>query len=130
MSGPERAGERFRVRKYGIGYRVKDVDAFMDRVESGLVTAREVDKVQFRSVRWSGYDEQEVDETLDEVARRLRASGQAGADEPGSQIDLSRLLRSARRNGSRVIRSARRDGARVLRSARQNGSRVSRPDDD
>jgi len=60
------------------GYKVDEVDAFLDRVEATLagepvgspVTADEVDDVVFR-VRFGGYDEWQVDVYLDRVARQL-----------------------------------------------------------
>lgn len=60
------------------GYAVRDVDAFMDRVIAGLrgaappVTARDVRESAFRVVRFgSGYDEQEVDRFLVQLASAL-----------------------------------------------------------
>ncbi|GAB3222750.1 hypothetical protein GCM10027447_09820 [Glycomyces halotolerans] len=60
------------------GYKVDEVDAFLDRVEATLagepvgspVSADEVDDVVFR-VRFGGYDEWQVDVYLDRVARQL-----------------------------------------------------------
>ncbi|WP_329519888.1 DivIVA domain-containing protein [Spirillospora sp. NBC_01491] len=60
------------------GYDVRDVDAFLDRVVSGLrgaappVTARDVRECVFRAVRLGpGYDEQEVDRFLAQLAGAL-----------------------------------------------------------
>ncbi|WP_281170976.1 DivIVA domain-containing protein [Glycomyces tenuis] len=71
-------GDRFRRRALSRGYKVDEVDAFLDRVEATLagepvgspVTADEVDDVVFR-VRFGGYDEWQVDVYLDRVARQL-----------------------------------------------------------
>jgi DivIVA domain-containing protein len=60
------------------GYDVRDVDAFLDRVIAGLrgaappVTARDVRESAFRVVRLGpGYDEQEVDRFLLQLASAL-----------------------------------------------------------
>ncbi|WP_165975882.1 DivIVA domain-containing protein [Actinomadura rubrisoli] len=60
------------------GYDVRDVDAFLDRVVSGLrgvappVTARDVRESVFRVVRLGpGYEEQEVDRFLVQLAAAL-----------------------------------------------------------
>ncbi|TDC61965.1 DivIVA domain-containing protein [Actinomadura sp. GC306] len=60
------------------GYDVRDVDAFLDRVIAGLrgsappVTARDVRESAFRVVRFGpGYDEQEVDRFLLQLASAL-----------------------------------------------------------
>jgi DivIVA domain-containing protein len=71
-------GDRFRRRALSRGYKVDEVDAFLDRVEATLagepvgspVSADEVDYVVFR-VRFGGYDEWQVDVYLDRVARQL-----------------------------------------------------------
>jgi DivIVA domain-containing protein len=73
---PSPGGRRFRVTRMGPGYVIEDVDAFMARVDAGLVTAGEVDHVEFRSTRMaSGYREQDVDEALDRVVADLRSRG-------------------------------------------------------
>ena len=60
----------------GPGYVIEDVDAFMSRLDAGLVTAGEVDRVEFRSTRIApGYREQDVDEALDRVVADLRSRG-------------------------------------------------------
>ncbi|MFI0450552.1 DivIVA domain-containing protein [Actinomadura sp. 6N118] len=60
------------------GYDVRDVDAFLERVITGLrgtappVTARDVREIVFRTVRFGpGYDEQEVDAFLVQLAGAL-----------------------------------------------------------
>lgn len=71
-------GQRFRRRALRRGYKVDEVDAFLDRVEVTLaggpvdapVTAQEVHDVVFR-VRFGGYDEWQVDLHLDRVERQL-----------------------------------------------------------
>jgi DivIVA domain-containing protein len=94
VTGSRPVGERFRRRKFGHGYSTREVDAFMDRIEAGLVTSTEVDKVQFRTVISGGYDEHEVDEALDEVISRLRATEPAGAQAPTSRLRWGRFFRS------------------------------------
>lgn len=63
-----------------IGYDVRDVDAFLDRVISGLrggvppLTARDVRECAFRTIRLGpGYDEREVDRFLDQLAAALES---------------------------------------------------------
>src|SRR5690242_19459435 len=71
-------GQRFRRRALGRGYKVDEVDGFLDRVEATLageqvgapVGAQEVHDVVFR-VRFGGYDEWQVDLHLDRVERQL-----------------------------------------------------------
>ena len=71
-------GQRFRRRALRRGYKVDEVDAFLDRVEATLAgesigavaTAQEVHDVVFR-VRFGGYDEWQVDLHLDRVERQL-----------------------------------------------------------
>ena len=70
-------GQRFRRRALRRGYKVDEVDAFLDRVEATLngetkasITAQEVHDVVFR-VRFGGYDEWQVDLHLDRVERQL-----------------------------------------------------------
>ncbi|MFG1999385.1 DivIVA domain-containing protein [Spirillospora sp. NPDC048911] len=60
------------------GYDVRDVDAFLERVITGLrgtappVTARNVREIVFRTVRFGpGYDEREVDAFLIQLAGAL-----------------------------------------------------------
>jgi DivIVA domain-containing protein len=71
-------GQRFKRRALRRGYKVDEVDAFLDRVEATLagdpigapVGAQEVHDVVFR-VRFGGYDEWQVDLHLDRVERQL-----------------------------------------------------------
>jgi DivIVA domain-containing protein len=82
-------GQRFRRRALRRGYKVDEVDSFLDRVESTLageqigapVGAQEVHDVVFR-VRFGGYDEWQVDLHLDRVERQL-----AEFEERGGRID-------------------------------------------
>jgi len=67
-------GEGFRRRRFGWGYDVGGVDAFLARVDAGMVSAEEVEQVQLKTVFTGGYDEREVDDAFDEIAQRLRAS--------------------------------------------------------
>jgi DivIVA domain-containing protein len=79
-------GQRFRRRALRRGYKVDEVDAFLDRVEATLagdpigapVTAQEVHDVVFR-VRFGGYDEWQVDLHLDRVERQLGDIEERGA---------------------------------------------------
>src|SRR5215468_9335594 len=70
-------GQRFRRRAVRRGYKVDEVDNFLDRVEATLngvpgahVSSQEVHDVVFR-VRFGGYDEWQVDLHLDRVERQL-----------------------------------------------------------
>jgi DivIVA domain-containing protein len=72
-------GQRFRRRAVRRGYKVDEVDDFLDRVEAtlngapvggGPVSAQDVHDVVFR-VRFGGYDEWQVDLHLDRVERQL-----------------------------------------------------------
>ncbi|MFC0006115.1 DivIVA domain-containing protein [Micromonospora siamensis] len=71
-------GQRFRRKALRRGYKVDEVDAFLDRVEATLagqpvgapVASQEVHDVVFR-VRFNGYDEWQVDLHLDRVERQL-----------------------------------------------------------
>src|ERR671926_888529 len=71
-------GQRFRRRALRRGYKVDEVDSFLDRVEATLageqigapVSPQEVHDVVFR-VRFGGYDEWQVDLHLDRVERQL-----------------------------------------------------------
>ncbi|GAA2513794.1 DivIVA domain-containing protein [Pilimelia columellifera] len=83
-------GQRFRRRALRRGYKVDEVDAFLDRVEATLagdqagaaVSAQEVHDVVFR-VRFGGYDEWQVDLHLDRVERQLAELEEQGGPEPG-----------------------------------------------
>ncbi|HEX6970147.1 MAG TPA: DivIVA domain-containing protein, partial [Micromonosporaceae bacterium] len=92
-------GQRFRRKALRRGYKVDEVDAFLDRVEATLagepigppVTAQEAHDVVFR-VRFNGYDEWQVDLHLDRVERQLgdleeRTGGFARAGARGSLRD-------------------------------------------
>ena len=86
-------GQRFRRRALRRGYKVDEVDTFLDRVEATLggeqigapVGAQEVHDVVFR-VRFGGYDEWQVDLHLDRVERQL-----AEFEERGGRVPESRL---------------------------------------
>jgi DivIVA domain-containing protein len=96
-------GQRFRRRALRRGYKVDEVDAFLDRVEATLagdpigapVTAQEVHDVVFR-VRFGGYDEWQVDLHLDRVERQLgdveeRSGGFLRGPEPRPGLREDRL---------------------------------------
>jgi DivIVA domain-containing protein len=81
------AGQRpqFTRTRYAPGYRIRDVDAFIYRIEATLglrqrfgppVTATDVRSVQFRLV-WlrHGYDPREVDLALDSYQEQLSERG-------------------------------------------------------
>jgi DivIVA domain-containing protein len=78
-------GGRFRRRALRRGYKVDEVDTFLDRVEATLagepieapVTSQEVHDVVFR-VRFGGYDEWQVDLHLDRVERQLAEIAERG----------------------------------------------------
>ncbi|MER6595991.1 DivIVA domain-containing protein, partial [Micromonospora purpureochromogenes] len=79
-------GQRFRRKALRRGYKVDEVDAFLDRVEATLagqpvgapVASQEVHDVVFR-VRFNGYDEWQVDLHLDRVERQLAELEERGA---------------------------------------------------
>jgi DivIVA domain-containing protein len=82
-------GQRFRRRALRRGYKVDEVDTFLDRVEATLagdsagppVGAQEVHDVVFR-VRFGGYDEWQVDLHLDRVERQLAELEDRGGRPP------------------------------------------------
>jgi DivIVA domain-containing protein len=82
-------GQRFRRRALRRGYKVDEVDSFLDRVEATLagdpigapVAAQEVHDVVFR-VRFGGYDEWQVDLHLDRVERQLSELEERGGAYP------------------------------------------------
>jgi DivIVA domain-containing protein len=88
-------GGRFKRRALRRGYKVDEVDAFLDRVEATVagepidtpVTAQEVHDVAFR-VRFGGYDEWQVDLHLDRVERQLAEAAERsqmfGPGRPGA----------------------------------------------
>jgi DivIVA domain-containing protein len=98
MSG--QGGQRFRRRAVRRGYKVDEVDGFLDRVEATLngvpgahVAAQEVHDVIFR-VRFGGYDEWQVDLHLDRVERQL-----AELEERVKQPGRGEALRATERPG-------------------------------
>ena len=88
MTGPDTPGERFRRRALKRGYKVDEVEEFLERVEETLmgrargnsgVTAEDVREVVFR-VRFGGYDEWQVDKHLDRLERQLEDLAEAGRE--------------------------------------------------
>src|SRR5438046_2473907 len=96
-------GQRFRRRALRRGYKVDEVDSFLDRVEATLngergtpVTAAEVHDIVFR-VRFGGYDEWQVDLHLDRVERQLGELEERGGFVPNRAPDrLGSLIRDER----------------------------------
>jgi DivIVA domain-containing protein len=94
-------GQRFRRRALRRGYKVDEVDAFLDRVEATLagqqvgppVGAQEVHDVVFR-VRFGGYDEWQVDLHLDRVERQL-----AELEDRGRGVPAADPMRDSMRGG-------------------------------
>ncbi len=88
-------GQRFRRRSLRRGYKVEEVDTFLDRVEATLngervdppVRANEVHDIVFR-VKFGGYDEWQVDLHLDRVERQL---AELEPDGPGQQMPADRM---------------------------------------
>ncbi len=86
-------GQRFRRRALRRGYKVDEVDNFLDRVEATLageqvgppVGALEVHDVVFR-VRFGGYDEWQVDLHLDRVERQLAEFEDRGGRSPDPRM--------------------------------------------
>jgi DivIVA domain-containing protein len=67
-------GSQFSVTRQRPGYRMQEVDAFLDAVRAGLdglgppVTAQQIREVKFGTTRLrSAYDEREVDDFLDRL---------------------------------------------------------------
>jgi len=89
-------GQRFRRRAVRRGYKVDEVDQFLDRVEATLngaplgapVTAQDVHEVVFR-VRFGGYDEWQVDLHLDRVERQIAELEERSAPSVGAQLRAS-----------------------------------------
>ncbi|GAA2671332.1 DivIVA domain-containing protein [Actinoplanes palleronii] len=100
-------GQRFRRRALRRGYKVDEVDAFLDRVEATLageqagppVAAQEVHDVVFR-VRFGGYDEWQVDLHLDRVERQLAEFEERGGRPVDPMRDSMRGGLSADRSGA------------------------------
>ncbi|GIF02904.1 DivIVA domain-containing protein [Actinoplanes siamensis] len=111
-------GQRFRRRALRRGYKVDEVDAFLDRVEATLageqvgppVAAQEVHDVVFR-VRFGGYDEWQVDLHLDRVERQLAEFEERGGRPVDSMRDSMRGGLSADRSGAIDRGSIERSGA-------------------
>ncbi|GIM89507.1 DivIVA domain-containing protein [Paractinoplanes toevensis] len=99
-------GQRFRRRALRRGYKVDEVDNFLDRVEATLagepvgapVGAQEVHDVVFR-VRFGGYDEWQVDLHLDRVERQLAELEDRGG-RPGAPDPMRDSLRGGLTTGS------------------------------
>jgi DivIVA domain-containing protein len=94
-------GQRFRRRALRRGYKVDEVDGFLDRVEATLagesvgppIGAQEVHDVVFR-VRFGGYDEWQVDLHLDRVERQ-----QAEFEDRSGRIPAPDPMRDSMRGG-------------------------------
>ena len=86
-------GQRFRRRSLRRGYKVEEVDTFLDRVEATLngervdppVRANEVHDIVFR-VKFGGYDEWQVDLHLDRVERQLAEQEPDGQQMPSDRM--------------------------------------------
>ena len=91
-------GQRFRRRALRRGYKVDEVDSFLDRVEATLageqagapVGAQEVHDVVFR-VRFGGYDEWQVDLHLDRVERQLAELEDRGGRSGDPRMSADRM---------------------------------------
>ncbi|HEY0486961.1 MAG TPA: DivIVA domain-containing protein [Mycobacteriales bacterium] len=111
MTAPGAApGERFRRRALKRGYKVDEVDDFLERVEDslsgrtrgGAVTADDVREVVFR-VRFGGYDEWQVDKHLDRIERQLEDLAEAAlADAAPVTEDRPTQVVPAIRDGRRA----------------------------
>jgi DivIVA domain-containing protein len=99
-------GQRFRRRALRRGYKVDEVDAFLDRVEATLageqsgapVGAQEVHDVVFR-VRFGGYDEWQVDLHLDRVERQLAEFEDRSGRGPDARMAPERMQPEPMRGG-------------------------------
>ncbi|GHJ49788.1 hypothetical protein Cs7R123_71300 [Catellatospora sp. TT07R-123] len=95
-------GQRFRRRAVRRGYKVDEVDVFLDRVEATLngaptgpeVRSHEVRDVVFR-VRFGGYDEWQVDLHLDRVERQLAEIEERVSSSPGRGAELRATMNPA-----------------------------------
>lgn len=69
-------GERFACTRWPVeGYRVEDVDAFVEHVRLTLTTRLRTDEIvgaRFGTTRWGGYDIDEVDDWLDAVQTHVQ----------------------------------------------------------
>ena len=96
-------GQRFRRKALRRGYKVDEVDAFLDRVEATLagqpmgapVASQEVHDVVFR-VRFNGYDEWQVDLHLDRVERQLAELEERGGVPGGRDPRMGPPMRDDR----------------------------------
>jgi DivIVA domain-containing protein len=104
-------GQRFRRKALRRGYKVDEVDAFLDRVEATLagtpmgppVSSQDVHDVVFR-VRFGGYDEWQVDLHLDRVERQVAELEERGAGGrgPGSRPGVAGRVTGPDRMGPPV----------------------------
>jgi DivIVA domain-containing protein len=122
MTGPDAApGEKFRRRALKRGYKVDEVEEFLERVEDtlsgrprgGAMTADDVREVVFR-VRFGGYDEWQVDKHLDRIERQLEDLAQAALEDAESEVeDRPTQVVPAIRDGSRPRDEAERHRGRT-----------------
>lgn len=76
---------RFAITKFRQGYRIDDVDMFLDELVAGLQSGSPTDELlaqisqaKFAATRWrSGYDCDIVDNFLDQIADSLKTLGTA-----------------------------------------------------
>jgi DivIVA domain-containing protein len=116
-------GQRFRRRALRRGYKVDEVDTFLDRVEATLageavgppVGAQEVHDVVFR-VRFGGYDEWQVDLHLDRVERQL-----AELEDRGGRPPAADPMRDSMRGGLTTGGIASRGGAGMTGAGGMSG---------
>jgi DivIVA domain-containing protein len=105
-------GDRFRRRALKRGYKVDEVEEFLERVEDtlagrargGAVTPEDVREVVFR-VRFGGYDEWQVDKHLDRLERQLEDLAEGGVVEE----DRPTQVVPAFRDGARARARSRED---------------------
>jgi DivIVA domain-containing protein len=99
-------GQRFRRKALRRGYKVDEVDAFLDRVEATLaggpvgspVASQEVHDVVFR-VRFGGYDEWQVDLHLDRVERQIAELEERGGRARGPEARMAERFGATDRMG-------------------------------
>ncbi|HZE40180.1 MAG TPA: DivIVA domain-containing protein [Stackebrandtia sp.] len=73
------AAQRFRRAPFGKrGYKMEEVDQFVDRVKRNLdtwLTTQDAQDVRFGQQGWRGYDEGAVDDWIDRVGAYVKLNG-------------------------------------------------------
>jgi DivIVA domain-containing protein len=114
-------GDRFRRRALKRGYKVDEVEEFLDRVEETLagrargaaLSAEDVREVVFR-VRFGGYDEWQVDKHLDRLERQLEDLAEAARESAAAAVEdrPTQVVPAIRDDGDRPVRTRADDAER------------------